>query len=85
MKLEGTIHCEGPDCETHQHVGCSTMAAGRLPGSGWLRVIEYVSSTDSEFAFCSSDCLMKWAAQSPPMEVIPFHHEDGDEPNGASG
>jgi hypothetical protein len=75
VKLEGTIHCEGPECNTHAHVGSGTVEAGRLP-IGFLRVIEYGGSSDPEFAFCSCDCLMKWAAQVPPPEVIPWGAPD---------
>ena len=76
MKMEGTIYCEGPDCEVHAHLGVDTMEAGRLLPS-FLRLIEY-GSRDHEYAFCSADCLMKWAAQRPPTEVIPAGPEDSD-------
>ena len=71
MKLEGVIHCEGPDCETHQHVGVPNMDAGRLP-VGWLKVVEYGDTGPREFAYCGWDCLMKAAALVPPPEVIPW-------------
>lgn len=29
MRLEGVIHCEGPECEHHQHVGCDDGRARR--------------------------------------------------------
>jgi hypothetical protein len=70
VKLEGTIHCEGPECDVHQHVGPDTMEAERLP-VGWLRVTEYGGSNDREYAFCGSDCVMKWAAGFEPPIVIP--------------
>jgi hypothetical protein len=76
--LEGTIHCEGPECQTHQHVGADTMEAGRLPGSGWLKVIEYGSS-DREFAYCGWNCLMKAAAKFPPPEQIPWDEALGED------
>ena len=43
MNLEGTIHCDGPDCEIHSHVGADTMRAGRLP-VGFVKLIEYGSN-----------------------------------------
>lgn len=71
MKLEGTIHCEGPGCEVHQHVGPDTMRAARLP-VGWLRVTEYGSGNgDLDTAVCGWDCLMKFAASIEPPIVIP--------------
>ena len=71
MKLEGVIHCEGPDCEVHQHVGAPNMNARRLP-AGWLRVIEYGDAGQHESAYHNWDCLMKRAAQIEPPEVIPW-------------
>ena len=71
MKLEGTIHCEGPDCEVHQHVGPDTMEAERLP-VGWLRVTDYGSGNkDEQVAVCGWDCLMKLSATVEPPVVIP--------------
>lgn len=71
MKLEGVIHCEGPDCEAHQDVGVPNMDAGRLP-VGWLKVAEHGDTGPSYFAFHGWDCLMKFAAQIPPPEIIPW-------------
>lgn len=69
MQLEGTVYCEGPDCEVHQHVGPDTMEADRLP-VGWVRVTEFGGSSDPQTAYCSWDCLMKAAAQIPPPERV---------------
>lgn len=72
MKLEGTIHCEAKDCERHAHVGADTVAAGRLP-CGFVRVTWYGSGNgDGEYAFCGTDCLMKWAADFPAATEIPW-------------
>lgn len=69
MNLEGMIHCEGPDCNVHEHVGPDTMIFDRLP-SGWLKVIEHGNNVDLEEAFCSWNCLMKRAASiEPPTEI----------------
>lgn len=79
MKLEGVIHCEGPDCEVHQHVGVPNMNAGRLP-VGWQKVSEYGDTGPIDFAFHCWDCLMKFAAQIPPPEIIPWDQAlGGDE------
>jgi hypothetical protein len=76
MKLEGVIHCEGPDCDHRQHVGCPSMAMGRLP-AGWLQVFEYGDQEPVTLAFCGWDCLMKRAAEVPPPEVIPWQEALG--------
>lgn len=77
MKLEGVIHCEGPDCEAHQHVGVPNMGAGRLP-VGWVRAVEYGDTGPTEFGYCGWECLMKAAAQFPAPEVFPFEGLAGD-------
>lgn len=69
MVLEGVIRCEGPECDLHEHVGADTMAAGRLP-VGWVAVTEYGGGSDSRFAYCGWDCLMRAAAKVPPPEVV---------------
>lgn len=69
MRLEGTVHCDGPDCEHSAHVNVIAMEQQRLPN--FLRLIEY-GDRDHHLAFCSYDCVMKWCAQKPPTEVIPF-------------
>lgn len=77
MKLEGTIHCEGPDCESHAHVGADTMEAERLP-IGFVKLIWYGGNgRDSLHGFCSMDCAMKFAAKFDPPEIIPLYG-DGD-------
>ena len=66
------IHCGGPDCEVHQHVGADTMRHERLP-VGWVKVFWYGSGNgDSVDAFCGLGCVMKWAATFPPSERIPL-------------
>lgn len=69
MKLEGVIHCEGPECEVHQHVGVPNMNAGRLP-VGWYRLTEYGDTGPAETAYHSHDCVMKDLARFPPEETI---------------
>lgn len=77
MNLEGTIHCDGPDCETHAHVNVNAMAAGRLC-IHFVKLTEYGDAKDHEWAFCGYDCLMKWAAQFPPPEIIPWPSPEDD-------
>lgn len=69
MKMEGTIHCEGPDCEHSAHLGVETMNAGRMV-PGFLKVIEFGHSKDDTHAFCTADCLLKWCALREPTEII---------------
>jgi hypothetical protein len=76
VKLEGVIHCEGPDCNHQEHVGVDSMAMGRLP-RGWVKVIEMGDQDPATFAFCCWDCLMKRAAEIPPPEVIPWQQALG--------
>jgi len=66
VKLEGTIHCEGPDCHGSTHVSVDAMAQGRLPH--FLKLIEY-GNADHEMAFCCIDCCMKWCARFEPPET----------------
>ena len=83
MKLEGVVHCEGPDCEVHQHVGVPSMMLGRLP-AGWLQVVEYGDQEPDTFAFCTWDCLMKRAADVPPPIIIPWNEVLGIDDNEAA-
>ena len=69
MRLEGVIHCDGPDCECHQHVGVPSMAASRLP-AGWIKVIEMGDQDPATFAFCGWDCVLRRAGRMDPEEVI---------------
>ena len=80
MKLEGVIHCEGPECEHHAHVGVPNMRAERL-GPGWVKVIEFGDAEPYTFAFCGWDCMMKRAAELPPPTVIPWQQALGTEEN----
>lgn len=81
MKLEGHIYCEGPGCEAHSHVGVGTMHAGRLP-IGFVKAIWYDENGDTEYAFCGTDCLMKWAGEFPPEEIIPWGSPPEEGTNG---
>lgn len=68
MILEGTIHCEAPECEIHQHVGADTMAAKRLP-AGWVQLLEFGSNGNEQpVAFCGLNCALKWLGRFPPPQ-----------------
>lgn len=77
MKLEGVIHCEGPECQSHQHVGIPNMQAGRLP-VGWVRASEYGDVGPAEFGFCGWNCLLKFAAKIEPPETVSWDDLKGD-------
>ena len=65
MATERVYHCDGPGCETH----AKTAAKGRA-AMGFLTV----SGDGPPNHFCGWDCVMKFAAQFDPPEII---HLDG--------
>ncbi len=81
MKLEGVIHCEGPECDVHQHVGIPTMKLGRLP-AGWVQVVEMGDQEPVTFAFHNWNCVLKRAAQIEPPTVIPWQQALGIDDEG---
>jgi hypothetical protein len=62
MSIERVFYCDGPECENH------ARTASDLPPTSFLVVRE---DADHSQDFCSWDCLLKFAAQKPPTEVIP--------------
>lgn len=62
MSIERVYYCDGPDCLTH-----SRTASLSLP-AGFFRVDE---GEGHEHHFCSWDCILRYAATMPAMEVIP--------------
>lgn len=76
MRLEGVIHCDGPDCPNREHVGIATMKADRLP-AGWVKVVEMGDQDPDLYAFCCWNCLLKRAAEIPPPTVIPWQEALG--------
>lgn len=73
MLVDHEVHCSGPGCEVHQHMGHSTYETGRLP-IGWVRLVEYsANGQQAEAAFCQTECAMKWCATKEPPTII-----DGD-------
>jgi hypothetical protein len=63
MAIERIFHCDGPDCEGH------VRTASSRPVSMFLTV---TAGTGRSQHFCTWDCLLKYAAQFPPTEVIPM-------------
>lgn len=75
MTVERTFRCDGPECDGHM-THCVTPVP---PCPGWLVVHETngVGVDDEPRIFCSWDCCMKYAAQFPAPEIIPFHDQEG--------
>lgn len=61
MSIERVYYCDGPECENH------ARTAGDLPPTSFLAVRE---DTDDSHHFCGWDCLLRFAAEKPPAEVI---------------
>ncbi len=61
MSIERTFYCDWRDCDAH------TRTAAEEPGMGFVTISEEDSVTRH---FCSWDCVLKQAAETPPMEAI---------------
>jgi hypothetical protein len=62
MSIERTFYCDGPECERHVQTALSR------PTAGFIFVTEGGSA--ATLHFCNWDCVMKYAATKPPLEVI---------------
>jgi hypothetical protein len=63
VSIERIFHCDGPDCERHVRTVASRPQAGFV----------FVSTGDSAtLHFCNWDCVLKFAAAKPPVEMIAF-------------
>jgi hypothetical protein len=62
VSIERIFHCDGPECERH------VQTADTRPPV-FLTVTEDV---DSDLHFCSWDCVLRFAAEKPPAEVVPM-------------
>lgn len=56
--IERVFRCDGPDCECHERTAEEQPRA-------FLTVVE---PPGESFHFCTWDCLLKYAAQKPPVE-----------------
>ena len=61
MSSERTFYCDGPDCERH------VTTAERRPRGGFIFVTE---TGTSALHFCGWDCILRYAGERPPEEVI---------------
>lgn len=69
MTRRTTIYnCEAPDCDRHAD---SALPAWEAPIAGWVLVATRDPSSDTEdHDFCSTNCVMRWAAQfDAPKEI----------------
>jgi len=64
VAIEREFHCDGPGCVAHQRT------TARVPRY-WLVVTEADLGGGDERHFCGWECVLRFAAQLPPPEVIP--------------
>jgi hypothetical protein len=62
MSIERVYYCDWRECENH------ARTASAHPPTSFLVVRE---DADHSQHFCGWDCLLKFAAEKPPAEVIP--------------
>ena len=60
MSIERVFYCDGPDCETHVRTANSRPAT-------FIVVTEEAGPSQH---FCTWDCVLKFAAEKPPTEVV---------------
>jgi hypothetical protein len=61
MSIERVYYCDWRDCETH-----ARTAAARPP----MTFLSVAESGCRPLHFCSWDCILKHAAEKPPVEVV---------------
>ena len=62
MSIERVFYCDGPECERHVRTASSRPA-------GFLTVTEEAGRS---LHFCTWDCILRHAAEKPPVEVVPM-------------
>jgi hypothetical protein len=62
VSIEKIFYCDGPECERHVRTTRSR------PEAGFVFVTEGGSA--ATLHFCNWDCVLKYAATKPPVEVI---------------
>jgi hypothetical protein len=63
MSIERTFYCDGPDCTGHVRTASPRSAS----------IITVTEGTSRSSHFCTWDCLLKYAAAKPPVELVPLH------------
>lgn len=72
MSIEQIFHCDGPECAGH------VRTSADFPSTGFIRTYERWPGFDQERHFCTWDCLLRFAAARPPVEVIGLDVADDD-------
>lgn len=67
MSIERIFYCDWRECETH------IRTASTRPRGEFITVTE---SAGRSRHFCSWDCVLKHAAEIPPLEAIPLSGAD---------
>jgi hypothetical protein len=62
MSIERIFYCDSPDCNTNVRTASASPSL-------WLTVIDGAVPHDP-MHFCSWDCILKYAAEVSPVEVI---------------
>jgi hypothetical protein len=62
VSIERVFYCDGPDCEGHT----------RTARSRAMDMIVVTEGTGRSLHFCSWDCILRHAAEKPPVEMIPM-------------
>ena len=60
MSVERVFYCDWRECDSH------TRTVDSEPAMGFVTIIEDGQSQH----FCSWDCVLKQAAEVPPVEVV---------------
>ena len=61
MSVERIFYCDWRECEAH------TRTVSTRPGMSFLTV---AVDADDALHFCSWDCILKHAAEMPPVELV---------------
>ena len=61
MSIERIFYCDWRECDTH------LQTASTRPSSSFMTVTEGASRS---LHFCSWDCILRHAAEKPPVEVV---------------
>jgi hypothetical protein len=62
MSIERVFYCDGPDCETNVRTASSRPAT----------FIIVTEDAGRSLHFCTWDCVLRHAAEKPPVEAIPM-------------
>jgi hypothetical protein len=72
MAIDQIFICDGPDCTGN------VRTAADFPSTGFIRTYERWPGFDQEHHFCTWDCLLRFAAARPPVEIVGLTDEDDE-------